>query len=238
MSPAIAPPEPVTATPPPSAGASPAARPPRNVVVIPDTDWATYTQALKLFESRPAVRVIYDRGRMQIMAPSLEHDDDSRVFTAILTVASMRTRTLLKFGGAVTLRREDLDRGIEGDEVFWVGENARRMAGVRQLDLTAHPPPSLAVEVEVSRSILDKPAIYAAIGVPELWRLDGDHLRFFALDSGSYTAIPVSRSFPFLTPEVVLGVVQRIRTTDDMPAVLEDFGEWVRLRIAAPPANG
>ena len=34
-------------------------------------------------------------------------------------------------------------------------------------------PPELAVEVDMSRSSLDKLAIYAALGVVELWRTDG-----------------------------------------------------------------
>lgn len=63
-----------------------------------------------------------------------------------------------------------------------------------------HPPsPDLSVEVEVTRSRLDRPAICAKLKVPELWRFNGQTLRAFALSRGGiYKPIKLSRAFPFL----------------------------------------
>jgi Uma2 family endonuclease len=41
------------------------------------------------------------------------------------------------------------------------------------LDKEATIPPDLAIEVDVSRSSIDKLAICAAIGIPEVWRYAG-----------------------------------------------------------------
>ena len=38
-----------------------------------------------------------------------------------------------------------------------------------------YPNPDLAIEVDVSPSKIDRPGIYAALRVAELWRFDGDH---------------------------------------------------------------
>ncbi len=42
--------------------------------------------------------------------------------------------------------------------------------GQRSPNLDVDPPPDLAIEIEITNSLLDKLGIYAGIGVPELWR--------------------------------------------------------------------
>ncbi|HEX7449335.1 MAG TPA: Uma2 family endonuclease, partial [Pirellulales bacterium] len=69
------------------------------------------------------------------------------------------------------------------------------------IDLSVDPPPDLAVEVEISRSLLDKFAVYAALRVPEIWRYDGDTLRVSLLQSdGSYAESNHSLNLPQLEP--------------------------------------
>src|SRR5205823_2121961 len=121
----------------------------------------------------------------------------------------------LKHGGSTTLRRRLRQRGIEADECFWIA-NAHRMAGRRRLNLRTDPPPDLAIEVDVSHSSLDRLAIYAVLGVPEVWRLDGDTLTFYVLGpKRSYTSAPVSQSFPLATPADLLTALQQARTAAD-----------------------
>jgi hypothetical protein len=109
------------------------------------------------------------------------------------------------------------------------------MQGVRRLNLRRHPPPDLAIEVDVTRHTgLDRLAIYAALRVPEVWQLDGDVLTFHVLDAGGqYAVAPVSRSFPFLTPADLLAFVQRGQQAGDQNSVLRDFRAWIRQRQAA-----
>ena len=40
-------------------------------------------------------------------------------------------------------------------------------------DVADYPNPDLAVEVDISPSKIDRPGIYAALGVAEVWRYDG-----------------------------------------------------------------
>src|SRR5436190_2363972 len=122
------------------------------------------------------------------MSPRLEHDDDGRFLGDLVFVLTEELGLPLKRGGSTTLRRRLKQRGIEADECFWIA-NAPRMAGRRRLDLRVDPPPDLAIEVDVTHSPLDRLSIYAALKIPEVWRLKGDELLFYVLGGdGTYQA--------------------------------------------------
>ena len=68
--------------------------------------------------------------------------------------------------------------GVESDASFYVGANAGGwLAALDEGDAAAEAfeaamPPDLVVEVEVTHFDGDKPGRYAALGVPEMWRVD------------------------------------------------------------------
>ena len=104
----------------------------------------------------------------------------------------------------------------------------------RRLNLCTDPPPDLALEVDVTHSSLDRLGIYAALGVPEVWRLDGDTLTFHVLGAkGAYTSAAASRSFPLVAPADLLGFLQQARQAGDENAVIRQFRDWIRQRRAA-----
>jgi Uma2 family endonuclease len=156
--------------------------PPGRCLRLSCVDWKTYSRLLHAFAERPGIRLTYDRGELEIMSPTLEHDDDGRVLGMFVLVLTGELGLPIKPGGSTTLRRRLLRRGIEADECFWI-TNAHRIAGRRRLDLRTDPPPDLAIEVDVTHSSLDRLAIYAALGVPEIWRLAGDTLIFLCTES-------------------------------------------------------
>ena len=126
------------------------------------------------------------------------------------------------------MRRQLRQRGIEADESFWIA-TAERMKGRRRLDLRRDPPPDLAIEVDVSRSCLDRLAIYSALCVPEVWRLERDDLRFYVLGpKGKYDLTEHSRSFPLITPSILLNFLHKARKAGDQNPVIRAFRMWVR----------
>jgi Uma2 family endonuclease len=200
---------------------------------LSDIDWRTYGRLLRIFAERPGVRLTYDRGELEIMSPLLEHDDESRFLGELVFVLTEELDMPLKRGGSTTLRRRRRQRGIEADECFWIA-NANRMAGRRRLDLRTDPPPDLAIETDVTHSSLDRLSIYAALRVPEVWRLDGDSLTFFVLGpDDTYASSQHSQSFPRVTPADLLGFLQQARQAGDQNPVIRQFREWVRQRHAA-----
>ena len=74
-------------------------------------------------------------------------------------------------------------------------------------------------------------SIYAALRVPEVWRLAGDALTFHVLDTdGTYQISVVSRAFPMVTPADLLGFLQQARAAGDENVVIRQFRAWVRRR--------
>jgi hypothetical protein len=121
---------------------------------------------------------------------------------------------------------------------FWIA-NAHRMVGRRRLDLRKDPPPDLAIESEVGQSSLNRLSIYAALRVPEVWRLEGNQLTFHVLGAdGKYALAPVSRSFPLVTPADLLGFLQQARQAGDQNPIMLQFRDWVRQRQTGGPQPG
>ena len=62
------------------------------------------------------------------------------------------------------------------------------------------PPPDLVIEVDVTSSSVPRPPIFAALGIPEVWRIDDDEeLQFLHLQpDGTYQSRDHSRAFPAL----------------------------------------
>jgi hypothetical protein len=76
-------------------------------------------------------------------------------------------------------------------------------------------------------------AIYAALAVPEVWRLDGLVLTFHVLGQrGRYKESPQSAAFPLVMPSDLVGFLS-LRSTRDENAVVRQFREWFRQRVGA-----
>ena len=98
----------------------------------------------------------------------------------------------------MTCKRQKKRRGLEPDECYWIA-NSGAVRGKREIDLRSDPPPDLAIEVDVSSSSVNRMGIYAALGVPEVWRLKDEKLTFHHLQSdGKYAAVAASLAFPGL----------------------------------------
>jgi Uma2 family endonuclease len=195
-----------------------------------------YTKLRTIFDQKRGVKLTYDRGELEIMAPSTEHEDDAESLADLVKILTEELGLSIRRGGASTLKRKKLKKGLEPDKCFWIA-SAAKVAGVRRLDLRIHPPPDLAIEVDVTRSSLDRFDIYAKLGVLELWRLDGADLHFYQLGANKkYTEVTTSPTFAGITPADLMGFVKQARTVVDQNVVSKDFRTWVRQRIANPPA--
>ena len=228
---------PTPTAPPTPTPAKPRRKKPGRCVLLHNVDWGMYTQLLDAFADKRGVKLAYDRGELEIMAPSLEHEDDAYHLGLFVDTLAEEIGLPLRRGGSVTVRRKKLKKGIESDRCFWIA-NAAKIEGVRQLDLKIHPPPDLAIEVDVTSSSLDKIGIYTKLGVPELWRLEGDELRFHRLGADQkYAEIPSSTAFPGITPADLMTFLKQARGAADQTIASKAFRAWVKQRIAAqsPP---
>ena len=167
-----------------------------------------------------SLRLTYDRGTLEIMSPSEEHEELNRSLSylveALVTELDLESRSL----GSATFRREDMDRGFEADSCFYI-QNASQVAGKRKIDLRIDPPPDLVIEVELTSSAVDKLDLYAHLRVPELWRCAADTVRILRLASGRYEESPSSLAFPFLTAEKLSELLRQGRSARR--------SQWIRL---------
>ena len=131
----------------------------------------------------------------------------------------------------MTCKREDIEKGFEPDNCFYV-QNEPRMRQKLEIDLTVDPPPDLAIEIEVSRSAMQKiTSIYAAFGVPEVWRFDGNKLQAYELIDGGYQPRESSLEFPQLPLEKVEELARQVGQVREL-TLIGGFRRWVREKFA------
>jgi Uma2 family endonuclease len=165
-------------------------------VVLYGFTWADYEAMLKIVGNR-SIRINYDRGSMEIMSPLYRHGNGSFLLGRMVDTLAEELDIEYQAADPVTLRRPDLEKGVEPDKLYHFGANAAKILGNWDLNLTVDPPPDLIIEADVTSSSVPRLPIFAALGIPEVWRLDGDDLQFLHLqDDKTYQPRNHSRAFP------------------------------------------
>ncbi len=210
------------------------ANPPTSIVEraeLRNVSWDTYDRLLADDPDRNLPRLTYDRGVLEIVSPSPEHEQDADALKLIVVIVSAALSVPVAWFGATTFRRPDLQQGFEADGSYYV-QHEPRMRGRRQIDLLVDPPPDLVIEVDVSRSSRTKLLMFAEMGVPEVWRSDGGRVAILALTGGVYQESEASVAVPSLTAAVLTRFLNESRT---LPST-----EWFRAvsRWAAEQQDG
>jgi len=165
-------------------------------VVLRGLTWLAYQQILGALPQSRTARLIFNCGVLEITMPLEEHENASELLGLFIRVLVGEMGLKLKSLRSTTLDREDLDRGAEPDNAYYI-QNQARVAG-RSVNLQQDPPPDLVVEVDITHTDIDKNRLYAAMGVPELWRYNGRDWRIFILENGDYQESEFSPIFPWV----------------------------------------
>lgn len=205
---------------------------PEKRFVLRNLGWEGYETMLGLVADR-GIRMTYNRGDLELMAPSLDHERFKKYLGRFVETVTEELNIPCDTAGSTTLRREVKDRGLEPGDCFYIA-SLPLVHGVKgNLDLNMSPPPDLAIEVEISRGALNRMDIYAALGVPEVWRFDGETLQVEQLQGDrTYAVVERSPSMPFLP----LGEVVRWLHRGDEIGNYSEWGrllrEWVRTHLS------
>lgn len=184
-------------------------------------------------ELRPKVKLAYADGRLEVMTTSYFHDHASERLNDIVMWLALELNIPYEPAGRTTFRREEVDSGLEPDQCFYI-QNVAAVGGLSEIDLSIHPPPDLAIEVDHTRSSLSKQPIYAALGVPELWRFDGTTVTFLVLQSDrKYLSQPNSRAFPLVNSADVTRLVLVVEANHN--AFLRTAQAWARTLVPRQP---
>ncbi|MEO6811974.1 MAG: Uma2 family endonuclease [Isosphaeraceae bacterium] len=165
--------------------------------VLQGVGWDGY-QALLALVADQGVRLTYDRGKIELMSPLWIHERYKKLFAYIIEAITDELDLPRVAAGASTFNSQALDRGLEPDECYYLA-SAAMLRQTDRIDLAIDPPPDLAIEIEITRSALDRPGIDAALEVPEVWRYNGESIRVLLLGPDrTYALSETSRAFPFL----------------------------------------
>lgn len=199
---------------------------PEQRVLLHDITWKMYEELLEAQGDRPVPRFTYDKGALEIMSPSPDHEllkDGATLFVNI--VAEELGINVIGYG-STTFRREDAERGFEPDACFYT-DNITRVRGKKKIDLRIDPPPDLVIEIDITHPSLPKFPIFREFGVPEVWLHDGERLRFFRLTGTTYDERRESAALPGVTAEAATRFIEESRTQDRLPW-LRDVRAWAR----------
>ncbi len=200
--------------------------------VLYGVPWRTYERLLRAFADRPGVRLTYDRGTLELMTLSHLHENQGYLLARLVDAVTEELNLPVKGGGSTTFRRRKKLRGLEPDSCYWIASEAL-VRGKDRLDLRVDPPPNVALEIDVTRSSLNRMAIYAALRVPEVWRLKKQSLLAHLLGSdGRYAESAVSRAFPGLMLADLLPFLA-MRGQLDENTIVRQFRAWVRQQLVA-----
>ena len=178
----------------------------------------TYTTYVRLANAKEneGLRMTYHNGTLEIASPtSMFHHEVPSQRLGMIIAAVCSVLKIPCFGaGSATFRRGGEGRyggvGKEPDQSFYITHAdwvlAKQATG-DDPDLDAGDlPPDLWIEVDNRASSEGKLPVYAALGVPEVWRyrVKLNRIVFLRRVDDRYVSIKRSLNLPMLTPKLVL----------------------------------
>lgn len=154
-------------------------------VILEGISWATYTQLLAEHQEDATIHFAYDHGKLEIMVLSPKHEALKHNLALLVEVLAEVMGVDVYSLGSTTFQRPDLARGFEPDACFYIQHEAL-VRGKDEIDLRVDPPPDLVIEIDITSPSLNKFPIFAALGVTEVWRYNGEQVRLFTLQAGNY----------------------------------------------------
>ena len=175
---------------------------PTSGLILSGISWETYQALVRELESQPSKRLIYDNGTLEILMPLPPHESYSAWSNRLIQIITEELDIEIRSLGSSTWTRRDLAKGIEADECYYI-QNEPLIRGRMSIDLANDPPPDLAIEIDIISVSIPRLPIYQALGIPEVWRFDGETVTFLALNNGSYQKIEQSIALPIVTPTLL-----------------------------------
>ena len=177
----------------------------------------------------------YDRGTLEIMPPLPDHAIVTRFIDQIIGIVCDELDIPLSGFRDTTWQKQAADRGLEADDCYYIRHAQVADERGPDIDIDRDPPPDLAVETDITHSTIDKEAVYASLGVPELWRWDNGTFRIRLLGpDGRYADADRSLALPMLPPAIVEQFVRR-RRREGESRTRKAFRDWVRRNLVSPP---
>ena len=201
--------------------------------------WELYEALTRAIGDHQPVRVAFDGESVELMSPSQDHDELKAQAASLIRALADVLAVACKGIGSTT-QRQPTERGLEPDTSFYLTPEKIALALARRRDRQPDPAaplgpvPDLAVEIDLSPSALDRPSIYAALGVPEVWRYDGEHVLIERLTpEGAFAAASESGFLGVRPDEVERLLAEEVADDNAFTALVK---AWAR-DVVSPRRN-
>ena len=204
-------------------------------IVIRGLSWELYDRLSDAIGERQHVYLAYDGKDLELMTKGWDHEDYKELFSRFVTFVTSELRVRSRAAGETTWKRPEIERGLEADQCcYFTPEKLRIVTEARARkakDIADIPNPDLAIEIDLSPSQVDRPGIYAALKVAEVWRFDGVSVVIERLGpDGTYAAAEMSLFLPVRAEEICRWVEKEDSSNE---LAWEDrLREWARTVLA------
>ncbi|HWP41981.1 MAG TPA: Uma2 family endonuclease [Blastocatellia bacterium] len=199
--------------------------PPDSTLILRHIDWEEYEALLEEVGENRGLRLSYDQRTLQITTLSSEHEFYATLIERLVNTVSLRLRINIRSFGSMTMKTQQHQKGTEPDACYYI-QSAPLTGNRVQSDFNQDPPPDLVVEIDLHHESLSKFPIYAALGVPEIWRYDGRELAIHSLQQSAYVEVEASPALPQLTSRLLTELMTRSREEGEFQTLL-GFEEWL-----------
>jgi Uma2 family endonuclease len=147
--------------------------PPDEIIRLSGISWTTYETLLAELSDR-RLRLTYNRGTLEIIAPSPEHELNKRVLGRFIETIAEELEISIYQLGSTTFKQPKLS-GAEPDECFYI-RNIAAVIGKKRLNMPEDPAPDLIVEIDITSNSPNRLQVYADLGVAEVLIYNGKSL--------------------------------------------------------------
>ncbi|MEI6328667.1 MAG: Uma2 family endonuclease [Pseudanabaena sp. ELA645] len=154
------------------------------------------------------------------------HELPNRFLASLIEAIADELELEILNAGSLRLDREDLAKAIEPHTCFYI-QNELAVRNLQTITLPENPPPDLAIESDYTNSSINKLGLYAALGVPELWRIQNKAIAVYILENGKYERSATSLIFP-LFPIAEFPILLERSQSDGQRAAVRIFRELIR----------
>lgn len=200
---------------------------PEQIVQLSGISWQTYEALLAEIGDRQ-IRLTYNRGNLEIMVPSPEHERFKEVLGRFVETLAEELDVRIEPLGSTTFKRPELS-GVEPDKCFYI-QNLSAIKGKKRIDMNQDPPPDLVVGIDIASRSENTLQVYTDLGVPEVWIYNGSRLRINRLEKGEYVECEISLAFPSLPILEIVKFLEQAETMDYLELV-KAFRNWVKSQI-------
>ncbi len=195
-------------------------------VLLQNISWDGFENLLSELGETRGTRLIYDGGVLELMSPLMNHEHSNRLLDNLIGILAEYLDLNLKSVGSMTCKRPDLAKAVEPDSIYYI-KNEFLVRNKNKIDLTQDPLPDLVIEIEYTNSTVNKLQIYAAIGVPEIWRYNGEQLFIYCLEGKEYVE---RENSPIFIPIPVKEIPRFLQQSQEIgeQKVKKVFRNWLR----------